>query len=445
MSRQEPGRALRVDRRPGARPAVRGGAPLGALERLGRGTFGRRGAAARGAAPGRSRSGSRHSRGRRDVARGPALREPCPHSLLPARDLSAGQHPARPVRARWADRALQRLLGGQPDGGLLDAGRRHGVPAARPQEDGSARRVEHGRAARSRRERHLEIAGRHRHSRPSPSLGRSTAGARRTGPCRRLADRRRRRRAAAHRLRSRRAPDSGRNASSRLFRLGPPVVPRRPPGRDRAAEGRRRGHRGSGRVGEDPLERAREHSAGGLAPERRGLVLAGRRRGAGSLCRVAWRADQAGPPGERMGPARHRAGRPAAAGARHCEAEPARAARRRCEGAGALLARRLDARRGLHGASDAGLLGNLRGRHAGRRGLRAGPRRISGRSARGRDRRGVFRGRPMGAGAKRRDARSLLDRADQRRAADHPRPRRREPRGRGVPAGLGASPARDDR
>ena len=32
MSRQEPGRALRVDRRPGARPAVRGGAPLGALE-----------------------------------------------------------------------------------------------------------------------------------------------------------------------------------------------------------------------------------------------------------------------------------------------------------------------------------------------------------------------------------------------------------------------------
>ena len=38
----------------------------------------------------------------------------------------------------------------------------------------------------------------------------------------------------------------------------------------------------------------------------------------------------------------------------------------------------------------AGLLRNQRGRHAGRRGLRAGPRRISGRSARGRDRRGVL-------------------------------------------------------
>ena len=188
----------------------------------------------------------------------------------------------------------------------------------------------------------------------------------------------------------------------------PPSVSRRPTDRDRATHAAGGGDRGPRRRRENPLERAREHSAGGLAPERRSLVLAGSRRGTRALCRVAWRADQAGPPGERMGPARHRAGRPAAAGARHCEAEPARAARRRCEGAGALLARRLDARRSLHGASGPGLLRNLRGRHAGRRGLRAGPRRISGRSARGRDRRGVLRGRPMGAGAKRRDAGTLL-------------------------------------
>ena len=102
---------------------------------------------------------------RRDVAGGPPLREPFLRPLLPARDVSAGQHSPWPLRARRADGSLQRLLGGQPDGGLLDARRRHGVPAARSQEGGSARRVERRRAARSRGERHLEIAGRHRHSR----------------------------------------------------------------------------------------------------------------------------------------------------------------------------------------------------------------------------------------------------------------------------------------